>query len=132
MVRAVASLRAASLAVLGLIALDGAAVAAETPAPAKVESLPPAKASRELVRRMLLDACVYQENAKEEPSTEDKPIKPDVISARQQKIVDACQCASARAVKPVKDDEIAKVDESRQVPDSWYASTTEAYGACRR
>ena len=51
---------------------------------------------------MLLDACVYQENAKEEPSTDDKPIKPDVISARQQKIVDACQCASARVVKPVK------------------------------
>lgn len=123
MVRAVASLRAATLAVLSLVAFDAAAVA---------QSIPPSKASRELVRRMLLDACVYQENAKEEPSTDDKPIKPDVISARQQKIVDACQCASARAVKPVKDEDIAKVDESRQVPDAWYAATTESYGTCRR
>lgn len=123
MVRAVASLRAATLAVLSLVAFDAAAVA---------QSIPPSKASRELVRRMLLDACVYQENAKEEPSTDDKPIKPDVISARQQKIVDACQCASARAVKPVKDEDIAKVDENRQVPDAWYAATTEAYGTCRR
>ncbi len=123
MVRAVASLRAATLAVLSLVAFDAAAVA---------QSIPPSKASRELVRRMLLDACVYQENAKEEPSTDDKPIKPDVLSARQQKIVDACQCASTRAVKPVKDEDIAKVDETRQVPDSWYTATTEAYGACRR
>ena len=123
MVRAVASLRAATLAVLSLVAFDAAAVA---------QSIPPSKASRELVRRMLLDACVYQENAKEEPSSDDKPIKPDVISARQQKIVDACQCASARAVKPVKDEDIAKVDESRQVPDAWYAATTDAYGTCRR
>ncbi|NLH81587.1 MAG: hypothetical protein GX458_12180 [Phyllobacteriaceae bacterium] len=123
MVRAVASLRAATLAVLSLVVFDVAAVA---------QSIPPSKASRELVRRMLLDACVYQENAKEEPSSDDKPIKPDVISARQQKIVDACQCASARAVKPVKDEDIAKVDETRQVPDAWYAATSDSYGACRR
>lgn len=123
MVRAVASLRAASLAVLLLAPLAGAATAAETAPPIN-------KVSRELVRRVLLDACVYQETAKDVPDAADA--KPDARSAKQQKIVDACQCASTRAIKPVKDEEIAKVEETRQVPDGWYAATTESYPACHR
>ncbi|MBV5264443.1 hypothetical protein [Pinisolibacter aquiterrae] len=123
MVRAVASLRAASLAVLALATAVGPALAAE--------SIPQAKVSRELVRRVLLDACVYQESAKEEPDAA-KGAKPDARSAKQQKIVDACQCASTKAIKPAQDEEIAKVEETRQVPDGWYAATTEAYTTCHR
>ena len=74
--------------------------------------------SRELVRRVLLDACVYAEAAKED--------------AKKEKVVDACQCASAKALKGVKDEEITKIAESRQVPDAWYSATTEAFPACRR
>jgi len=126
MVRAVASLRVASLAAVVLLA-GGVAASAQ--------SIPVSKASRELVRRVLLDACVYQESAKLEPEAEgdDKGSKSaDKRSAAQQKIVDACQCASTRAMKPVSDAEVAKVDETRQVPDDWYASTTESYAACKR
>jgi len=122
MVRAVASLRAASLAVLALATVSNAAFA---------ETIPQAKVSRELVRRVLLDACVYQESAKEEPEA-GKEGKPDARSAKQQKIVDACQCASTKAIKPAQDEEIAKVEETRQVPDGWYAATTEAYATCHR
>ena len=127
MVRAVASLRAASLALAALLAAGGLAAA---------ESVPTSKASRELVRRVLLDACVYQESAKEEPDADaadkDKAKAANALSAKQQKIVDACQCASTRAMKPVKDEDVTKVDETRQVPDAWYAATTEAYAGCRR
>jgi hypothetical protein len=123
-----ASLRVASLAAVAVLA-GGLAASAQ--------SIPVSKASRELVRRVLLDACVYQETAKMEPEAEggdkDKAkSSADKRSAAQQKIVDACQCASTRAMKPVKDEEVAKVDETRQVPDAWYAATTEAYPACRR
>lgn len=118
----------------------GAAPAAEAaiavpalPSPVLTPSpLPSVKASRELVRRVLLDACVYEESAKEEPATDGKPPKPDAVSARQQKIVDACQCASTRALKTAKDEEILKIDESRTVPDVWYAATGEAYPGCRK
>lgn len=123
MVRAVASLRAASLAVL---VLAGAQVST-----AVAQTIPQAKVSRELVRRVLLDACVYQESAREEPGAA-KDAKPDARSAKQQKIVDACQCASTKAIKPAKDEEITKVEESRQVPDAWYSATTEAYPSCHR
>lgn len=123
MVRAVASLRVASLVVAALASFQGVAAAAE--------SIPQAKVSRELLRRVLLDACVYQESAKEDPDAA-KDAKPDARSAKQQKIVDACQCASTKAIKPVKDEEITKIEENRQVPDAWYAATTEAYPTCRR
>lgn len=127
MVRAVASLRVASLAAAVLL-VGGVAASAQT--------VPTSKASRELVRRVLLDACVYQESAKLEPAAEaddkDKPKAADKRSAAQQKIVDACQCASARAMKPVTDEQVAKVDETRQVPDDWYTATTEAYPGCKR
>lgn len=110
------------------------AVAAVTP--------PPSKASRELLRRVLLDACVYQENAKEDAAADEKSektekaekpeVKANKLSAKQQKILDACQCASTKAIKPVKDEEIGKIDEHRQVPDAWYQATTEAYATCKR
>lgn len=120
--------------------------AAAAPAPAApaapVVTAPPAKASRELLRRVLLDACVYQENAKEDAAAEDKPekaekaekpeVKANKLSAKQQKILDACQCASTKAIKPVKDEEIVKIDEQRQVPDAWYQATTDAYATCKR
>ncbi|MCE1237031.1 MAG: hypothetical protein LWW93_11820 [Hyphomicrobiales bacterium] len=131
MARAVAVLRAASVAVLALFAFDAAAA----------ETIPQSKASRELVRRILLDACVYQEAAKEDFDADKPDEKADakakskaanIISAKQQKIVDACQCASTRAMKPVTDEEIVKVDENRQVPDAWYSATTEAYASCKR
>lgn len=119
------------------------AAAAAAPAPAApVVMPPPSKASRELVRRVLLDACVYQENAKEDAAAEDKPektekaekpeVKANKLSAKQQKILDACQCASTKAIKPVKDEDVVKVDENRQVPDAWYQATTEAYATCKR
>lgn len=120
-------LRAALFTAVAVAVLGGSVASAQT--------IPPAKVSRELVRRMMLDACVYQESAKEEPAAEenaDKPKKPDQLSAKQQKIVDACQCASTKAIKPVKDEEITKVEESRQVPDAWYQATTEAFPGCKR
>ena len=116
--------------------------AAPAPAAAPVVTAPPAKASRELLRRVLLDACVYQENAKEDAATEEKgektekaekpEVKANKLSAKQQKILDACQCASTKAIKPIKDEEIVKIDENRQVPDAWYQATTEAYATCKR
>lgn len=121
---------------------DAKAEAAPAPAAAPVVTPPPAKASRELLRRVLLDACVYQENAREDAATEEKPekaekaekpeVKANKLSAKQQKILDACQCASTKAIKPIKDEEIVKIDENRQVPDAWYQATTEAYATCKR
>lgn len=118
---------------------DAKAEAAPAPAAAPVVTPPPAKASRELLRRVLLDACVYQENAKEDAPADDKPekaekpeVKANKLSAKQQKILDACQCASTKAIKPIKDEEIVKIDENRQVPDAWYQATTDAYATCKR
>ncbi len=121
---------------------DAKAEAAPAPAAAPVVTPPPSKASRELLRRVLLDACVYQENAKEDAPADDKPekaekaekpeVKANKLSAKQQKILDACQCASTKAIKPIKDEEIVKIDENRQVPDAWYQATTEAYATCKR
>jgi hypothetical protein len=118
-----------------------AAAAPAAPA-APVVTAPPAKASRELLRRVLLDACVYQENAKEDAAAEEKAekvekaekpeVKANKLSAKQQKILDACQCASTKAIKPIKDEDIVKIDENRQVPDAWYQATTEAYATCKR
>ncbi|MER2605616.1 MAG: hypothetical protein ABTQ29_07305 [Siculibacillus sp.] len=98
--------------------LGALSAAVLAPVVASAQSIPPAQVSRELVRRVLLDACVYAEAGKED--------------VKKEKVVDACQCASHKALKGVKEEEIAKIAENRNVPDAWYSATTDAYEGCRR
>ena len=77
--------RRSSLAV-ALVALTLAGVGA-----AAAQSIPDREVTREGVRRALLDTCVYGEAAKE--------------GAKKEVIVDACQCASTRALKGVRSEE---------------------------
>jgi hypothetical protein len=85
---------------------------------ARAESIPDREVSRDMVRHALLDTCVYGESAKE--------------GAKKDKVVDACQCASAKVVKTVKDEDISKVAESKAVPDAWFSATSDAFAACKR
>jgi hypothetical protein len=85
---------------------------------ASAESIPDREVSRDMVRHALLDTCVYGESAKE--------------GAKKDKVVDACQCASVKAIKGVKDEEITKIAESKSIPDAWFSATTEAYATCKR
>lgn len=81
-------------------------------------SIPDKTINRDLVRRALLDTCVYGEAAKE--------------GAKKEKVVDACQCASFKVMKGVKDEVVAKIAADRSVPDELFRATTEAYGTCVR
>lgn len=85
---------------------------------ASAESIPEREMSRDVVRHALLDTCVYGESAKE--------------GAKKDKVVDACQCASNKAIKGVKDEEITKIAETKSIPDAWFGATTEAFEACKR
>lgn len=85
---------------------------------AGAQGIPDREVSREMVRRALLDTCVYGEAAKE--------------GAKKDKVVDACQCASTKAIKGVKEEEITKIGETKTIPDAWYAATTDAYASCKR
>lgn len=103
--RALALLASAGLA----LALAGAASA---------QSIPDKEINRDLVRRALLDTCVYAEAAKE--------------GAKKEKVVDGCQCASFKAMKNTKPEEVAKISSDKAIPDELYRATTEAYGTCVR
>jgi len=85
---------------------------------ASAESIPDREVSRDTVRHALLDTCVYGESAKE--------------GAKKDKVVDACQCASVKTIKNVKDEEITKIAESKSIPDAWFNATSEAFVACKR
>lgn len=87
-------------------------------APALGQSLPEREISRDLLRRALLDACVYAEAAKED--------------AKKDKVADACQCAANKAMKPIKEEDVANVVKTKAIPDAWYGATTEAYAGCVR
>ncbi len=82
------------------------------------QSIPDRELNRDGLRRALLDTCVYTEAAKD--------------GAKKEVIVDACQCASTRALKGVKEEEIAEVVKSRNLPDALISATAEAFGTCRR
>ena len=85
---------------------------------ASAQAIPDKEINRDLVRRALLDTCVYAEAAKE--------------GAKKEKVVDACQCASFKAMKPIKPEEVAKISSDRAIPDELYTATTEAYESCVR
>lgn len=105
-----------------LLVFSGLAVAmAVTPLTAVAEDVAPAperQVTRDLVRRALLDDCVYTESARE--------------GANKDKVVDMCQCASARAIRGLKDEDIATLAETKEVPDAWLAATRDALPACTR
>lgn len=98
--------------------LAAAGLAASLAGAALAQSIPDKEINRDLVRRALLDTCVYAEAGKE--------------GAKKDKVADACQCASFKAMKGVKEEEVAAVAASRTIPDAWYAATTTAYGTCTR
>lgn len=98
--------------------LASAGLAAVLALPAVAQGIPDKEINRDLIRRVLLDTCVYAEAAKE--------------GAKKEKVVDACQCASFKVMKGVKDDAVAKITSDRAVPDDLYRATTEAYGTCTR
>ena len=85
---------------------------------ASAQSIPDKEINRDLVRRALLDTCVYAEAAKE--------------GAKKEKVVDGCQCASFKAMKPVTAEEVTKMSSDRVIPDELYRATTEAFGTCVR
>ncbi len=85
---------------------------------AVAQSIPEKEINRDLVRRALLDTCVYAEAAKE--------------GAKKEKVVDGCQCASFKVMKGIKEDAVSKISSDRSIPDELYNATTEAYGTCVR
>ncbi len=101
-----------------LAILAGAGLALTIAGAASAQGLPEKEINRDLIRRALLDTCVYAEAAKE--------------GAKKEKVVDACQCASFKAMKPIKQEEIAKISSERAIPDELYGATTEAYESCAR
>lgn len=104
---------------LALSFLAGVGIAATVAASAFAQAIPDKEINRDLVRRALLDTCVYAQAAKEE-------------GAKKDKVVDACQCASTKAMKGVKEEEITAVSTTKSLPDAWYKATTEAYEGCAR
>ena len=98
--------------------LASAGLAVSIALPAVAQSIPEKEVNRDLVRRALLDTCVYAEAAKE--------------GAKKEKVVDACQCASFKVMKGVKDDAVSKISSDRAIPDEMYRATTEAYDSCVR
>ena len=98
--------------------LASAGLAVSIALPAAAQSIPEKEINRDLVRRALLDTCVYAEAAKD--------------GAKKEKVVDACQCASFKAMKGVKDDAVSKISSDRAIPDDLYRATTEAYDSCVR
>lgn len=85
---------------------------------ASAQSIPEQSVTRDVVRHALLDTCVYGESAKD--------------GVKKDKVVDACQCASSKAIKAVKEEEISKITETKSIPDAWFSATTEAYATCKR
>ena len=83
---------------------------------AAAQGIPEKQINRDLIRRALLDTCVYGEAAKE--------------GAKKEKVVDGCQCASFKVMRGVKDDVVGKITSERSIPDELYNATTEAYGTC--
>lgn len=106
------------LVIAGTVTVLASAASAQGLFPAATPSIPDKQVNRDLVRRALLDTCVYGEAAKE--------------GVKQEKVVDACQCASFKAMKGVKEEEVTKVAASKAIPDEWYKATTDAYGTCTR
>ena len=104
-----ATLRTTGLATLAVLALSGAVSA---------QSLPAHDYNRDLIRRAILDNCVYGESARE--------------GIKKERVVDACQCAATRALKGVKDDEMKQAVSAQTVPDAWYNAATEAFEGCKR
>lgn len=113
---------AVSRRVLTLLASAGLALAIAAPAAAQGlfsgGAIPDKEINRDLVRRALLDTCVYAEAAKE--------------GAKKEKVADACQCASVKAMKNIKQEDVAKISSDRAIPDDLYRAATEAYGTCTR
>lgn len=104
-----ANLRTSGIATLAVLALAGVASA---------QSIPSHDYNRDLVRRAILDNCVYGESARE--------------GIKKERVVDACQCAATRALKGVKDDEMQKVAADKSIPDAWYNAASEAFDSCKR
>jgi predicted nicotinamide N-methyase len=98
--------------------LVGSGLVASFVAAAAAQGIPEKEINRDLIRRALLDTCVYGEAAKE--------------GAVKDKVVDACQCASFKVMKTVKEEEISKISSDRSIPDEMYRATTDAYGSCVR
>ena len=82
------------------------------------QSIPDRELNRDGLRRALLDTCVYTEAAKD--------------GAKKEKVADACQCASVKAMKNIKQEDVAKISSDRAIPDDLYRAATEAYGTCTR
>lgn len=82
------------------------------------QAIPEKAINRDLIRRALLDTCVYGEAAKD--------------GAKKEKVVDGCQCASFKVMKGVKDEVVTQITSDRSIPDELYNATTEAYGTCVR
>ncbi|MDK9694944.1 MAG: hypothetical protein OEL76_00975 [Siculibacillus sp.] len=98
--------------------LLGAGLCLAVAGAAFAQGIPEKEINRDLIRRALLDTCVYAEAAKE--------------GAKKEKVVDGCQCASFKVMKGVKDEIVGRITSDRAIPDELYDATTEAYGTCVR
>jgi hypothetical protein len=97
--------------ILGL-ALFPLLVAASLPAAAQ-------GVSKDTLRRALLDHCVYTESGKPNAPKDDR-------------IVDACQCASQQTARAIRDADLAGLQSVRSVPDEWVAALRANFANCRR
>lgn len=77
------------------------------------EAVPDKPLTRDLVRRALMDSCVYGLNARQEVD--------------KVKLVDGCQCAANVFMKDVKDADYATLTE---LPAAWIQTVQEKSGHC--
>lgn len=87
------------------------------------QSIPEKTVTRDLVRRLLVDACVYSTHARAAQAGE-KTEKKD--------FVEACQCGASRFIKGVADPDIAALQGQSQLPDAWGRAVETGAVECKR
>lgn len=80
------------------------------------QSIPEKTVTRDLVRRLLVDSCVYSISARAE--------------ADRKVVVDACQCSSAKFIKGVDDKDIAELQGRAELPGEWVRTVEAGTAQC--
>ena len=89
-------------------------VAAAVPAAVAQEK----EINKDFVRRALLDNCVYTMATRE--------------GVDRKSMIEACQCASGKTAREIKDSDLTGLTERSRIPDSWVQAVQASFATCRR
>lgn len=73
---------------------------------------------KDFVRRALLDNCVYTMVSRE--------------GVNRNSMIEACQCASTRAAKEIRDEDLQGLSERSRIPDAWVRAVQASFPQCGR